>query len=453
MPVSMRSGIIGVPGPLNFPVGLDATKTFFIDQNGNPCFGLGDAPQELMEQLSKPQIEQYLADRQACGINILWMIAADNIYPSNPPNNFNGDAPFSGANFTNFNPAYWSYVDYVMQRCLVYGITVLFMPAFMGLSNTQGYFWNPAPSNTVLQGYASFLGARYGGYRNLIWVIGGDADPNDSTMYAALNTFALALKAADPGRHLMAIEACRFTESSGPAPNGGYSSVDALTLALGSVPAWLDVNWVYQTQATVLSGAQRCYSQGYPCLLGEDDYEGDGSLTSQQIRQEGYNAVLGGCTLGRLFGNATIWPFNSANSGDPASLTPPWQSQLGSPGAVGQQLMGKLFRSREWQKLVPDTSNVVMTVGASNGSACARTSDGQSIIVYLPSSQTVTIDMTKITDAGSLANCNWYSPLNGAVTNIGTFANTGTRNFISPDSNDWVLVIDSNAANLRTPGT
>lgn len=434
-----------------YPVRLNAAKTCFLDQNGNPCFALGDAPQMLPEMLGKSDIELYLSDRAARGINLLWMIMADRIYQTSPPNNLNGDAPFSGANFTNFNSAYWNYIDYIMQRALVWGQTVLFMPAFMGLSDTQGYrssFYGS--SDAVLQAYAAFLGARYGGFPNLIWLLGGDADPANTTMYAKLNTFAVALKAADTGSHLMTLEACRFTEASTAAPNGGYSSTEALTAALGSVPSWLDVNWVYQHQAAVLAGSQRCYTQGKPCLFGEDDYELDGGFTSAQIRGQGWNAVLGGCTLGRLFGNAVIWPFNSVNSGD-LTTTPTWQSQLGAAGSVGQQLLGKLFRSRRHQLLVPDISNVVMTAGT--GCVCARDSEGKSIIAYLPTTATVTIDMTKITDASGFANCNWFNPSTGAVTAIGPVGTTGTHNFTSPDSNDWALVIDSAAAGFRTPGT
>ena len=77
------------------------------------------------------------------------------------------------------------------------------------------------------------------------------------------------------------MEAVRFTESRGAAPNGGYSSVDAHIIAYGSVQSWLDFNWVYQTGPTVASGAQRCYSQGLPCLMGEDWYELDHSETAR----------------------------------------------------------------------------------------------------------------------------------------------------------------------------
>jgi hypothetical protein len=39
------------------------------------------------------------------------------------------------------------------------------------------------------------------------------------------------------------------------------------------------------------------------------------------------------------------------------------------------------------------------------------------------------------------------------VTAAGTFSNAGTLHFKSPDAGDWVLVIDSAEAKLRTPGT
>jgi hypothetical protein len=451
--------------PLQFPTALNSDRTAFIDRYGEPCFACGDAPQYLIQQLSKPDIEAYLFDRAARGINVLWMIAADRLYQSNPPNNLVGDAPFGGADFTNFNEPYWAYVDHVMQRCLDYGVTVLLMPLFVGLTGTQGYLTSlKDSSDATIQGYGTFLANRYKSFPNLIWLLGGDADPNDAAVYAKLDKLAMAIKAADP-LHLMTMEANYVLEAGARTPNGGYSSVDAHRIAYDSVKSWLDINWVYQPLESVVSGAQRCYSQGLPCLLGEDWYELEHSTTAVQLRAEGYGAVLGGCTLGRLFGNGAIWPFNSANAGNNINAGPPtWQSQLNSAGSVGQQLLGKLFRSRSFHLLVPDTSNVVMTAGSAGGSICARTSDGQTIIAYLPSSQTfwgklisrrqaVTIDISKIADGTNLANCNWYNPGTGAVTAIGNFANSGTHKFTSPDSSDWVLVIDSAAANLRAPGT
>jgi hypothetical protein len=434
-----------------FPVALSSTRTAFVDQFGSPCFACGEDAAYLNEQLVKSDIEVYLSDRAARGFNVIWLIPVDKVYQNNPPNDAYGNAPFIGPDFTNFNGAYWNYVDHVMERCLAHGITILFMPLFVGLSD-KGYLKSlRSSSNAVIQDYGTFLANRYKGFPNLIWLLGGDADPYDSAAYRKLDKLATALKAADP-MHLMTMEATRYRERGTIAPNGGYSSVDAHLIAYGSVKSWLDFNWVYQTGPTVTSGSQRCYMQGLPCLLGEDWYELEHSETAQGLREEGYGAVLGGCTLGRLSGNQQIWSFNSPNAGV-GTTDPSWRSQLGSPGSVGQQLLGKLFRSRSFHLLVPDISNVVMKVGSSSGSICARTSDGQTIIVYLPFSQTVTIDLSKITDVGSTTSCNWYNPSTGASAAIGNFVNSGERNFTSPDSNDWVLVIDSAAAQFRAPGS
>lgn len=451
--------------PLRFPVGLNAERTAFVDQFGELCFACGDAPQYLIQQLSDPDVEIYLSDRAARGMNIVWMIAADKIYQSNPPYNFAGEVPFKGADFTNFHEPYWAHVDHVMQRCLAYGMTVLLMPLFVGVKPAEGYL--PTLQHTddaTIEEYGSFLAKRYKSFPNLIWLIGGDADPNNAVVYGKLDKLAAAIKAVDPG-HLMTLEANYVLETGGPTPNGGYSSIDAHRIAYGSIRPWLDINWVYEPLASVVSGAQRCYSQGLPCLLGEDWYELEHSTTGERTRAEGYGAVLGGCTLGRLFGNGAIWPFNSPNAGNGINAGPPtWQSQLNSVGSAGQQLLGKLFRSRSFHLLVPDTANVVMTEGAAAGSVCARTSDGVTIIAYLPSSErfwdrlisagrSVTIDLSQIVDATNLATCSWYDPGTGTVRAAGTFANVGTRRFKSPDAGDWLLVIDSAAARLRAPGT
>ncbi len=452
-------------GPqLRFPVALNGERTAFIDQHGQPCFACGDAPQYLLEQLSKADIELYLSDRAARGINLIWLIAADRVYQTKPPYNLAGDAPFGSADFIDFNEPYWAYLDHVMQRCQAYGITALLMPLFVGLKDTQGYLESLKRSDLeVMEVFGKFLGNRYRKYPNLIWLLGGDADPNDAQAYARLDRLAVAIKAADPD-HLMTLEASYVLETGARVPGEGYSSVDAHMIAFGLVRSWLDINWIYQPLEHVVSGSKRGYAQGLPCLLGEDFYELEHSTTAAEQRAEGYGSVLSGCRLGRLFGNGAIWPFNSPNASNEVNAGPPtWQSQLGSAGTVGQQLLAKLFRSRSFHQLMPDTSNAVMVVGADDGSVCARTADGKTIIAYLPSAPTywrelmgrgdsVTIDMSKINDEAGHANCNWYHPGTGSVTSIGNVANAGLRSFTSPDADDWVLVIDSAGAGLIAPG-
>jgi len=118
--------------------------------------------------------------------------------------------------------------------------------------------------------------------------------------------------------------------------------------------------------------------------------------------------------------------------------------------------MGKLMRSREHWKLVPDINHTVVVSGYGAGlttTTTARTSDGQTIIAYIPNGNatTLTVDMTKITSAKQSARAWWFNPSNGNTVAIGTFPTSGDRTFSAPDGNDWVLVLDDANARLKAP--
>jgi len=430
---------------------LSANKKYLVNSFTNqPVFLTGDAPQILVEEISDADAITYLADRAARGFNALWVYPVDRADQSNPQHDFYGNDPWSGgADFTNENSTYWTRVDTILTEAQNYGITLFLDPGFVGLNSGANYYltsWDSS-SDAVLQAYAAFLGNRYKNYPNIVWSLGGDADPA-TVSYTKLGTFATALAAADPN-HLITLEACRWCS---PANQSTYDAYG------GSVPSFMNLNWVYNTQSTVVAGCQAGYSHAatIPPLMGEDWYELEHSMTSFQIRQEGYWEVLSGCYLGRLFGNNSIWTFNSPNSENPGG--PSWQSQLGSAGSVGQQYLGQLMRSREHWLMAPDTTNSVLTAGYGSGatlSVAARSTDGQTIIAYLSdgNATTKTIDMSKITSTTSTANAWWYDPHSSTSTLIGAFPNSGTQNFAAPDGNDWMLVIDDASVGLPAPGS
>jgi len=82
--------------------------------------------------------------------------------------------------------------------------------------------------------------------------------------------------------------------------------------------------------------------------------------------------------------------------------------------------------------------------------SAARTLDGVAVMAYLPSSRTVTVDMSKI--SGSQAKVWWFNPRTGSATAAGDFPTHGSRQFTPPAEGDWVLVIDDAARKLRAPG-
>ena len=159
---------------------------------------------------------------------------------------------------------------------------------------------------------------------------------------------------------------------------------------------------------------------------------------------------------GQLYGNHYTWTFAAG-----------WKSNLDTPGVAQLAFMKALFVSRPWYNLVPDQNHTIVTAGYGTFSAsgavntndyltAARTSDGALVIAYMPTSRTITVDMSKL--SGS-AMARWYDPSMGTFTTIAgsPFSNAGTHQFTPPGNNgdgdgNWVLVLEcgpSPPINLR----
>jgi len=463
-------------GPAGQFMALSADKTHLVNTFTNqPVFITGDTAYALAVQLSSnSDIEAYLSNRQAKGMNLIWAALVDVGFHNDgkSENDASGNNPWNrGADFTGMSSAaaYWSHVDYVLQRAAAHGITVLAGAGFTASFNkcdSPYYATMASSSDTTMKAYGSFLGNRYKSYPNIIWLMGGDANLSlcGSGLANKLNDIAMGIMSEDPA-HLMAIEAT--------SDNWGEASATnwlPFTRGARNPKGWITLGTVYPkglpskifaleiddivSQIAIERGADPFV----PFFSMEDPYEkepNEAPYNNQQLRQEGYTEVLGGAYLGRLFGSSSIWPFN-ATCCEPRGTT--WQTDIDAYPSFDQQRLGQLFRSREHWMMEPDITHTVVRDGYGSGASLtvtSRTRDGQTIIVYIPNGNaaTLTVDMTKITSAANQAICWWYNPSSGSATLIGSLANSGTKKFTPPDSTDWVLVIDDASAKLPAPGS
>jgi len=456
LPLLAAIVFVGFPLPVHSPAsfGQVSNQLITISSNGlylvnsytnQPVFIVGDDGWGAITDLDSSDVTAYLQDRASRGYNAIWMGAVDNFSSPHFPANYYGYSPFDGADFTNEDPNYWANVDSVLTLASNLGITVFLSPAFVGQQAGSGYYTSLLnSSDAVMTAYGTFLGSRYKDYDNIVWVLGGDAWPSVSGLYQKLVDIGAGIASADPN-HLITLEGCEHCATN------GYNSVQAFLAVPMSVPSWLGLDWAYPQYSTTIAACQNAYNQSpfLPPLGGENYYELENGMTEPGLRFEMYSEVLSGCYLGRIFGNGAIWSFDSPNGSTCCrSGTPTWQSQLDSAGSVAEQYQGKLFSSREHWKLVPDLNHTVVTAGFGSGLSMttdARTSDGQTIIAYIPNGNatTITVDMSQITSSSSLATASWYNPQTGTTTPIGTYSNSGSQNFTAPDANDWVLVIDA----------
>ncbi len=353
-------------------------------------------------------------------------------FSANAPNTIANVPPFTTpGRFTTPNESYFAHADAVISYAGQKGITVLLNPLYLGWEcGSQG--WCPevqASSLSDMRSWGRYVGNRYRSFPNIIWLIGADVNPITYGVDAKLLEMVAGIREFDTV-HLMTAH-----------NNPGTSAQDTWNGA-----AWLDLNTVYHYGITELLGMtheEYTRPNALPLFMLESAYENSNSSTAASLRQQAYSATLWGGTLGSIFGNCPLWSLGF-NAGYCAVAD--WRAQLGAVGSVEFGHFVSLMRSRRFWLMAPDHSRSVMTAGFGSGATvavAARASDGSGIVAYIPTQRQVTIAMSGITDAGGQARSSWYNPRTGQTTLIGTYSNTGTRNFTPPDSNDWVLVIDA----------
>jgi hypothetical protein len=401
----------------------EAGKRYLIDANGQPFMIRGDTPWSLAVQLTREQVDVYLENRRAKGFNTILFNVIEKAFSADPPRNVYGNAPFTTpGDFSTPNEVYFAHVDYILTQAAAKGMLVLMTPAYMGFNSTEG--WYPeivANGETKVRAYATYLANRFKAHKNLLWVEGGDFNPPEKVLLRAI---ANGIRGVDASA-LQTFHGTRGTSALG---------------FLGTGEAWLNVNSIYTTESTVVPSALTEYARStLPFILLEARYENEGAGTETVVRTQAYQAMLSG-GAGQLFGNNPVWKFATG-----------WETALNSPGATTLTHLKTLLSAYSWWTLVPDANSTFLTAGAATGTtqaAASLASTGAFGMVYLPSSRTVTIAMSRL--SGPNVRARWFDPTNGVYTTVSgsPFAATGTRTFTPTGNNsrglgDWVLVLDS----------
>jgi len=91
--------------------------------------------------------------------------------------------------------------------------------------------------------------------------------------------------------------------------------------------------------------------------------------------------------------------------------------------------------------------NIDTRVSESDYATAARTPDGSTVVVYIPTDRTISIDMTKLRGP---ASARWFDPSNGTYQEASErpISNGGSHQFATPGKNhagdgDWVLLLQA----------
>jgi hypothetical protein len=417
-----------------FPLSVSSDRRHLLDKNGNPYFINGDSPWELIQNLSLADADLYLTDRKNRGFNAVLITLIEHRFSPNPPKNVYGQGPFTTpGDFATPNPAYFAHVDAVLQKALEREMAVFMTPIYLGYGGGQEGWYAEVNANgpTKLRDFGRYVGNRYRNFPNVVWVMGGDYAPN-----AALDEIRAFVQGLEEtaGPRMFTTHNQRFQSGVTQYP---------------ASESWIDLNSTYSSCARAPEHLYDDYNRTWnggpiPFFLLEGDYE-QGNAGGVCYRSQAYWSVLMG-GVGHFFGNNPLWNLNMGGN---------WQQYLNSPVAQDVIHWKNLFASRATALLVPDVTHTVLTAGygALDGSfaAAARTSDGNTVIVYVPNRRAIQVDMTELSASSAVAW--WFNPDTGAAYHIGTVTTTGMRWFMPPTETDWILVIDDAAAGYGPPGS
>ena len=427
--------------------------------DGTPFFYQGDTAWELFHRLDKDEADEYLKDRAEKGYNVIQAVAlaeldgvdVPNAYGFNPLSDRDPMTPFTVDGDDN---DYWDHVDYIIGKANSLGMYVALLP-------TWGRYWHDGTPLFTPQSAAVFgrwIADRYSKY-DIIWVMGGDRNPNTPFRDSVIVSMAEAVKSAD----------CKNLLTYHPA--GGYSSSEWYHDA-----PWQDFNarqsshsHRYHSNYHIIADFNR--NPAKPIVEIEPLYEDhpiefrpedQGHSNASDARRTMYWSVFYG-SAGVTYGHHSVWQMYDKDKGRDPINRPlmSWRKALDRP-AAGQTIhLRRLMESRPYFTRIPAENLIVnediATYIPGSGRyriAATMDSEGSYAMVYVPHGVEFSVNVSLL-KADKLVAW-WYCPRTGKATRIGKFSNSSDPvTFIPPmpgEPLDWVLVIDDAARHFSKPG-
>jgi hypothetical protein len=410
-------------------------------RDGAPWIPLGDTAWELFHRLDLAEAEHYLDTRARQGFNLILVCALAEENGLRIPDR-QGHLPFAELDPARPVPAYWAFVDAVIERTNRRGMVV-------GLLPTWGDKWHEAygagpvifRDPAVARGYGAWIGRRYRD-RDILWVLGGDRALDTDAQAGVIDAMADGIRSEVGGRHLMTFH-----------PKGDASSGDFV-----HARPWLDLNLCQSGHAGwdkpnyELIERDHARTPIKPCLDGEPRYEHHPVMlpdwsgrvpgirfTDYDVRTALWHAWTAGA-CGHVYGCHAVWQFHDpARYGD--GVNDPgihWRDALLLPGAE-RDLRVWLALAHEFADGVPDQSLLAVYRGVCRWRVgCLRAPDRSWALCYLAAPRLLRIDGSRLSPP--VLELAWIDPRSGARHPIGAYPREALPGCQPPSSGkDWLL--------------
>ena len=422
-----------------------------VREDGSAFFYLGDTAWELFHRCDREEVERYFRDRHDKGFTVIQAVILAELDGLNTPNAY-GERPLIDNDPLKPNEAYFQHVDWIIRKAAEYNLVIAVLPTWGDKWNRR---WGAGPeiytTPQVAEKYGEWLGRRYREQPNIIWILGGDRNPEKPIHFEVIRAMARGLRAGDRGRHLISYHPMGDATSS-----TWFHNDDWLDFNLAQTGHWRLHNAVYD-----MIGRDYNLKPVKPCLNGEPQYEDvpvrlnvlNQRFTAYDVREAAWWSVLSGA-CGHTYGNGNIWQMWKPGRRPVLGARSPWDLAIHQPGAAQMGYLRKVFESRPFLSLIPDQQILSDYYGQDyENIRAARGKDGSFLIVYLPQGQATRLRLQKL-KADTVSGW-WFNPREGQSKRIEPFANPKNDWPVLPPTSgprtDWVLILDDAAKEYPDP--
>ena len=469
------TGCIGNPSgqPVKPELSVSDNNRYLVNAAGEPFFWMGGTAWGMSEWLTREDVDIYLDNRAEKGFTLVQVCLfwgkreEDPIRFTTNPTNAYGHKAFVEVNGkpdpvqplvmkggTPQNPNdYWDHVDYVIQSASRRNMIIAVLPVWgrRYVNATHPPHSEQVFSISSMRSYGEFLGKRFMGYSNIVWVLGGDVkadagghhlDHYRSMAEGIITGITGETITWDEDSPLWDLALITYHPDGSPLKNSSSWFHN---------DTWMDLNMIetHGHRDLVYQAVQQDYALAdpvKPTVMGEPDYEGvrPNNMVSAGIHMrrqalQSFFAGAAGFTYGGKIdqeGNGPLWsPYNN------------WKEMLDMEGARSMTNIKSFCLNHSWPDWTPVHDIILSNAGDGEYQKVAVLTRQDSVcLIYFPDKGYANLDLTKHYAKAEDIIVQWYNPATDSYSEENELAVKDGRLKVNPPDHwlDAIIIIKGN---------